>query len=1345
MASRKQRIFLYLTATVFLLVVALGVALPWIYGWAVPHFMRKEGIRISSVQNRPFTALTLADIRYELPQSGVSLHVGELELPHIYGFLHGALSGKDARKSILVSDWQVDITEAQPLPVADAGADADAPVKADATDATAAATDATTATAPALTPAEHLLQVRQWLYVADPWLSQIELKDGVVNAAGYTVSLPLIRWEGGSLSVQGAVEEPSEPFTLQVRRTSLPSAGLVATLELPKHHILAEVKADVPHLGTQALSASLTLQSLTGLAEGSARWVGEGWVPQAASLKTRDLAIPSEFFRIPNYAQPLLTLEASWQENSGSITVSGQAESLSAQSDPLRWNIQAGADREGFDIRALDMSGPFINGSLSEPIRITWDSLSALSAAAAEQSGVSATAEPAGAPQTPEASATDTGTTAAATAETTATTAAATTAATGTKEEKPQAADAAQELPTLRLVLDVDLSDLPVIPLGGKAGGILSLSGSELTSPELSLELSSDDLTWRALRLSSLRLRAGLRDGIAEITALELRAQDGSHVDLTARAEIATRTLERASAKGEITAQFVSTLGVELPQGQSAGFDIEARGPFTDLSHSGSVQLRHISVSAQGEPFDAEIKWAGKMLDIPTISITAEGTDLQARVQAAFYRDSETQSDRVTISEAYFKTGDYPAVSLQEPSTLTYNEAHKTLELTPFTLTSQEQGYVNARLSLPAQGQPGLISVHGAQISGRWLEIYRGEPLPFPLGIESISAELHWDSNQWLRGTFSLAAYAEPQQLQQVQLRIDASADENGIALKEFAVTQGRQSLLGLEATLPLAFRLNAQNDFEHRLLEDKPLAAAGSLNLAGPQLEAWLRERYALELIGLKGNLQVSGTAAAPQGAAELSLPLLHWPRPPEGIPAIPEVQDIRIHAGITPERLSIDSLGLELANVPIKASASIPFSIAELRALVHESRLPSVETLSADLATREIPLSAFGTSLPPMLRPQGTVRAEAHIRPGYEVSGQFDLNDASTRPLQPIGSIEAINAQINLVSRQLDIARMDAQIGAQPVNISGQVGLEDPKKPVYNLYLDGGDLPLVRSPGLILRARPDLTLRTDSAGITTLAGNLTLGKSFYTIDLASLTGPGGGGGGSSGEPARPPYFSISEPPMANWQLNLRLQGDNFLRVRTPAFEGIVSAGFNLRGPMIAPYIFGNARLDQGVVLFPFATLRVDGGGVSIRQDDPYVVRLDMSAGGRAYGYDLRMHVTGTATDPNIQFSSAPSLEQSEILMLLSTGQIPNAPERSTMSRLSGLGMFLGNNMLINLGLSDPLDDRLEVLVGEDITENDQDTITVRYRLDDDWSVIGNYDRFDAYNLDLQWTIYRD
>jgi translocation and assembly module TamB len=61
-------------------------------------------------------------------------------------------------------------------------------------------------------------------------------------------------------------------------------------------------------------------------------------------------------------------------------------------------------------------------------------------------------------------------------------------------------------------------------------------------------------------------------------------------------------------------------------------------------------------------------------------------------------------------------------------------------------------------------------------------------------------------------------------------------------------------------------------------------------------------------------------------------------------------------------------------------------------------------------------------------------------------------------------------------------------------------------------------------------------------------------------------------------------------------------------------------------------------------------------------------------------------------------------------------------------------LSRYLGN---------EGAEERLIIRSGEDVSEEGRLTYSVEYRLSERWSVIGEYDEYNAFNTDLKWKVF--
>jgi translocation and assembly module TamB len=176
----------------------------------------------------------------------------------------------------------------------------------------------------------------------------------------------------------------------------------------------------------------------------------------------------------------------------------------------------------------------------------------------------------------------------------------------------------------------------------------------------------------------------------------------------------------------------------------------------------------------------------------------------------------------------------------------------------------------------------------------------------------------------------------------------------------------------------------------------------------------------------------------------------------------------------------------------------------------------------------------------------------------------------------------------------------------------------------------------------------------------------------------------------------------------------------------------------------MVEPMALGEASVSSGNVIFPFATLAVRQALASLTSENPYLPHIFVVARGRAFGFDVSMEAEGPADDPIIQFSSVPALTSEQIVLMLTTGQIPRTDFGfSTQDRAGRLAFFLGKSLWAKLNPGQPAQERFTIRSGEDVTEQGRQTYEVEYKLNDRWSLVGEYNRFGDLNGNIKWRVF--
>jgi translocation and assembly module TamB len=340
-------------------------------------------------------------------------------------------------------------------------------------------------------------------------------------------------------------------------------------------------------------------------------------------------------------------------------------------------------------------------------------------------------------------------------------------------------------------------------------------------------------------------------------------------------------------------------------------------------------------------------------------------------------------------------------------------------------------------------------------------------------------------------------------------------------------------------------------------------------------------------------------------------------------------------------------------------------------------------------------------------------------------------------SRPLPGLGRLLAVTADIDLAGKHLDVRKFSAELGGEPVAVTGNAAISGRDRLELDLRLQAKNVPVLRRPGLLVRTDLDLRAKTPDRGPTRITGNVELRDALLMADLAAIL-PGGPRGASRA----PPYFSVATEPFSHWPLDIHIGGMRAVRARTAVFSGTATPQFHLTGTLGDPRAIGQLTIDQGQVLFPFARFNVQQGTARLTAADPNHPILSIYATAKRMNYDLRLEVAGTVASPTLTFSSNPPLESADILLLVTTGQPPRDETigSSGQQRLARLGTFLGRGLFQNLGGAE---DRLEITSGEQVSEAGRETYRIEYKLRDRLSLTGEYDQYDEYNAGLSYRIY--
>jgi translocation and assembly module TamB len=570
------------------------------------------------------------------------------------------------------------------------------------------------------------------------------------------------------------------------------------------------------------------------------------------------------------------------------------------------------------------------------------------------------------------------------------------------------------------------------------------------------------------------------------------------------------------------------------------------------------------------------------------------------------------------------------------------------------------------------------------------------------------------------------------------QLQLNITGDARGVAISNLTFSSGGSPITVAQGFVPVIFVPSDGTNLVH-------LETGKALQFhAHARPEAFFWQKLGL-LAGLslkepKLEVNVSGTWESPKGQVALQVGEIQLPKSKTPKPTL---RNLDLVLSLERERARLIKCGLLVQEQPVSLTGELPLG-REFWNELRERKLPNWEEASVRLRVEHAKLAAAADLLPHFLTPDGQVDADLLFLPGGQVEGSLAIHDARTRPLGEFGPLRHIEVQLKARKRLFVFERASVDVGGSTVSFGGGVDLSGTQwlqglLPPFQISLYGTNVPLSRQPESIIRSSFELAIVKTNGAPPIITGLAVLRDSYYLSDLKDLIP------GKVATPARrPPYFSVDEPGLADWRLALRVRGPGFLRVRSSLFNGQVSADLQLQGTLKEPMALGDIKIDSGVVRFPFASLAVQQGFVSLTSENPYRPVLSVAATSKQFGYNIKMEASGPIDSPVLQFTSTPPLSSEQILLMITAGQLPAGEyAMSTQQRAQAVAVFLGRDLLSKFGVEDQAEQRLTIKSGEEITEQGRPTYEVEFKLTDHWGIVGEYDRFGDYNGMFKWRVY--
>lgn len=236
-----------------------------------------------------------------------------------------------------------------------------------------------------------------------------------------------------------------------------------------------------------------------------------------------------------------------------------------------------------------------------------------------------------------------------------------------------------------------------------------------------------------------------------------------------------------------------------------------------------------------------------------------------------------------------------------------------------------------------------------------------------------------------------------------------------------------------------------------------------------------------------------------------------------------------------------------------------------------------------------------------------------------------------------------------------QLNVTELTANAGDGTISGKGFVNLSSAKGFPMQLDLDVNNAKLASSNMIAAQATGQLQVISNENEPLIVKGTLQLPETRYTIvrqgaaKVATLTGVRRkvktGPARISGNPD--PVSSLP----SEIRLDVKLVADNRFFVSGMGLQSEWSANLHITGTAGAPEFSGQMALVRGTLGFAGRSFELEEGRLNFNGGSPLNVSLRLSAAADVDGTTVRVIARGTGLNPQISFSSTPTLPQDEIV----------------------------------------------------------------------------------------------
>ncbi|WP_089721177.1 translocation/assembly module TamB domain-containing protein [Candidatus Entotheonella palauensis] len=332
-------------------------------------------------------------------------------------------------------------------------------------------------------------------------------------------------------------------------------------------------------------------------------------------------------------------------------------------------------------------------------------------------------------------------------------------------------------------------------------------------------------------------------------------------------------------------------------------------------------------------------------------------------------------------------------------------------------------------------------------------------------------------------------------------------------------------------------------------------------------------------------------------------------------------------------------------------------------------------------------------------ILQSGGTLNADLHVTGTLlqpEPQGTITLRDGHLQLAATGEPYRDIQAQLALNGRRVTIERFDIGSRSGPLHLTGWMTHKGIAPDQLDISVQAQKFTAIYTPAIQAMITSDIALRGSFRELL-VTGNITIPRARMRLDKGLVGGPAdvdlneltvermyGAGASATSDTSQAQAKTPTLAPLSFLRTDLTIEMPRNVWAQGPGTAIELSGKLRVTKALQKPVVIaGNIETLRGFASFYGKKFVLQEGKITFPGSEDPTPFLDVVTTHEAAGYQVSIQVEGKATQPNLQLSSIPELDQTDIVSLLVVGKTTDRLTNSEQSSLAKQGQAIVGSLV--------------------------------------------------------------